>query len=298
MSEPKVSVVMAVKNEELHIVEAVTTVAQQEVVSHEIIVVDDGSTDRTLELLNGLAKKFPNVRLHKNPKGGKVSAFNFGVSQARGDLVCLFAGDDIMPAGSLAARVAAISHLLPSEKPVVGLSKIQTMSDNAKYDWHLVPRRKGRSSLSGVSPLMNKACVGRIFPIPSELPNEDTWMEIAILHSPGVVVQHSDIICCKWRMHAGNSINTALPFVDYNVRYTARMRAHALFMERYGEMLESKSRALLQGKIDCERRRVEGKPLKILATSAGLVDRARAIALSGPMLYGIRNRLYGLLSGW
>lgn len=297
MSDRTVSVVISVKNEQKHVEEAITTVATQLGVSHEIVVIDDGSTDGTFAILDRLAAKFENMRLFKNARAGKVSAFNFGVANAKGDFVCLFAGDDIMPQGSLASRLDDLKDL-PLDQPVIGLCKLRTMSTDKRYDGHTVPRRKGRGALSGVSPLMNRLAIDKIFPIPEQLPNEDTWMEICVLHYPGIVLRHSDVICCLWRLHEGNSINTRLPFDEFNRRYTSRMRALKLFLDRHGSELTSESRAALQAKVSCEASRIEGDITGILRTRAGMVDRLRAVALSGPRLYAIRNRLYGLLSGW
>lgn len=296
MNVPSVSVVVAVKNEQKHIAEAISSIADQEQVDCEIIVIDDGSSDETLPILTGLALKYGNLKVHKNPKAGKVSAFNYGVAMAAGRFVCIFAGDDIMPQGSLAARLAAVNGQ-PQDNPVVGLSKLRTMSENKRYDGHLIPRRKGKSALSGVSPLMNKRALDKIFPIPEVLPNEDTWMEIAVLHFDLTVV-HSDIICCLWRLHDGNSINTLLPFDEFNKRFTVRMRAFSLFFDLHKTALTPDSRASLAAKVACEERRVNGDIFGILSTPVGFVDRVRAVALTGPQFYAVRNKLYGVLSGW
>src|SRR5690606_31928506 len=80
-----VSVVMAVKNEEQFIREAVCSVTSQASVDVELIVVDDNSTDRTWDILAGLADADSRIRLAKNMLSGKNSAFNLGVSLATGD---------------------------------------------------------------------------------------------------------------------------------------------------------------------------------------------------------------------
>lgn len=297
MSDIDVSVVIAVKNEEVYVESAVTSVLNQVGLEHEVFVVDDGSTDKTLAILTRLAAAHPKLRLASNPKAGKCSAFNYGVSQARGRFVCIFAGDDLMPKGSLAARFALVKDC-PLDGPVVGLCKIITMSDTKRFDGHLVPKRPGQGGLTGVSPLMNRFVHERIFPVPETLPNEDTWMENAVVHFPGWHVVHSDIVGCAWRVHQGNSINMMASFDEYNRKITVRFRAYSMFLERHGSELSPESRALLSAKAQCESARVRGDIVGVLRSPAGLVDRLRALSITNAFFFGIRKRLYGLLSGW
>ena len=297
MNELDVSVVIAVKNEAVYVESAVTSVLTQSGLNHEVVVVDDGSTDQTFEILTRLATAHSKLKLVRNPKAGKCSAFNHGVTLATGRFVCIFAGDDLMPAGSLAARFERVKDT-PRNLPVVGLCKIITLSEDKRFDGHLVPKRPGQGGLTGVSPLMNRLAYERIFPVPEMLPNEDTWMENAVVHFPGWQLVHSDIVGCAWRVHQGNSINMMVGFAEYNRKISVRFQAYAMFLERHGAELTSESRALLSAKAQCEAARVRGDVIGVLRSPAGLVDRLRALSITNAFFYGTRKRLYGLLSGW
>lgn len=296
MNQSDVSVVIAVKNEEVYVESAVLSVLQQQGVVFEVVVVDDGSTDRTWEILSGLEALHPNLRVLKNPKAGKCSAFNFGVASAVGRFVCIYAGDDIMPAGSLAARYAKVAHY-SDETPVVGLCKLMTMSEDKKFDGHLVPKRAGQGGLTGVSYMMNRLVVGKIFPVPETLPNEDTWMELAVTSFDWILV-HSDIVGCQWRVHSGNSINMQVDFATYNKKLTPRMAAIRIFYDRYGSELSPSAREALYQKVRCEEFRAAGNVVGILTTKADLISRLRALSACNGFFYTVRKRLYGLLSGW
>lgn len=291
-----VSVVIAARNEQTYIESAVLSVVHQSGLAHEVLVVDDGSTDETYAIVERLLPMHSVLRLFRNPGAGKCSAFNFGVNQARGRFVCIFAGDDLMPDDSLAARWQLVRDL-PNDRSIVGLCKLVTMSESRRFDGHLVPRAPGRGALSGISPLMNRQVLEKVFPVPESLPNEDTWMELAVLHFPGWTIVHSDIVGCRWRVHAGNSINMMAPFPEYNRKITARMKALELFDKKFGEELGNNRRDL-QAKIECERYRAAGSMLGVLRSPLGWVDRMRALSITNAFMYGIRSRLYGLLSGW
>lgn len=297
MKSIDVSVVFAVMNEQIHIKSAVFSVLNQSGLCHEVIIVDDSSTDETFTILESIAVTEPKLRLFRNPSKGKCSAFNFGVSQAQGRFVCIFAGDDIMPDGSLVARLDAINKL-PDDKPTVGLCKIITMSDNKQFDGHIIPRASGRGALSGVSPLMNLPALDFIFPVPDVLPNEDTWMEIAILHFEDWNIVHSDIIGCAWRCHAGNSINMTMSFSEYNHKISLRMKSLQLFYDKYHNELSDKSRNKLIAKIHCENRRSTGDVIGVLLSSVSFIDKLRALSITNSWIYGVRKRFYGIFSGW
>lgn len=296
MDRPIVSVVVAAKNEEEFVSEAVTSIMGQTGVAHELVFVDDGSTDRTYRIVEEFAARHQNLRLVRNPRRGKVSAFNHGVSLASGEWVCIFAGDDIMPAGSLAERWKAVKDI-QSDKPVIGLCRLMQISKYPKQHGIVIPKHESRGGLTGVSYLMDRRAVAKIYPVPEELPNEDTWMETAVLHFENCLV-HSGVIGCHWRVHAGNSMNFLVGFDEFNKRLTPRMCAYSVFLEQHGAELTGESCQRLEAKVECEEGRRTGNLMRIFRSGATTVEKLRAASLSNRPLYEIRRSLYGLLSGW
>ena len=91
MNFPTVSVVMPVKNEALKIKACIESILAQTVPVNEIIVVDSGSADGTLEIL----ELFPQVQVFKIPSSEFNHGLtrNLGVSMATGEFVILTVGD-------------------------------------------------------------------------------------------------------------------------------------------------------------------------------------------------------------
>jgi len=87
----QVSVVIPTYNSADLVVEAVESVLAQTVPPFEVIVIDDGSTDRTRERL---ASYGPPVRYVHQENGGVATARNRGVKEAKGDLVAFLDADD------------------------------------------------------------------------------------------------------------------------------------------------------------------------------------------------------------
>jgi len=72
--------------------EAIESVIAQTWKNLEIIVVDDGSTDESREVLKKYNEK---IRIILKENGGQASAFNAGIAEARGDIICFLDSDDI-----------------------------------------------------------------------------------------------------------------------------------------------------------------------------------------------------------
>src|ERR1700741_3185007 len=104
---PSVSVIVPARNEEASLRACLESLVAQQGITFEIIVVDDGSTDRT----RAIAESFPEVRLIEPgplPPGwtGKNNAVTAGAREARGEWLLFTDADTVHKAGSLAPAVA------------------------------------------------------------------------------------------------------------------------------------------------------------------------------------------------
>lgn len=299
MKNVDVSVVMAVKNEEKFISEALDSIIGQLGLSTEIIIIDDSSSDNTFNICNAYASNYENIILEKNISRGKVSAFNMGVDLSKGKFICLFAGDDIMPFNSLNTRYLSVKNI-DSSIPIVGLSKLTVLSEDKKFNGQIIPKKENIGATSGVSPLMNRNAIKNIFPIPEILPNEDTWMKLCVEEFTFFKIIHSNTICCKWRMHSNNSINISEPFDIYSKKTSERQNAYNLFYKKYKDTkyINNKTKTKIKSLIKVENLRKENKFIRILFTRGPLVDRLRAISCSNKNIFYIRKIFFRLLSGW
>jgi glycosyltransferase involved in cell wall biosynthesis len=101
---PQVSVAIPVFNGERYIGEAVRSVLAQTLHDIEVIVVDDASTDRTVEILAGIAD--PRLQVVAGPKRGASGAANEAIARCRADLVARLDADDVMEPQRLERQVA------------------------------------------------------------------------------------------------------------------------------------------------------------------------------------------------
>lgn len=95
MNRPNLSVVMPVWNGEIYLREAMESILAQTFRDFEFLIVDDGSTDTTPDILAEYAIKDPRIRIIRLKHGGIVRALNLGVAEARADWIARMDCDDI-----------------------------------------------------------------------------------------------------------------------------------------------------------------------------------------------------------
>lgn len=104
---PFFSVVMPVYNRERYVREAIESVLAQSDPDFELVVVDDGSTDRSVQIIRSIQDS--RLRLVHNDHGGGASARNSGIRAARGEFIVWIDSDDKQAPGALAALRKSIA---------------------------------------------------------------------------------------------------------------------------------------------------------------------------------------------
>jgi glycosyltransferase involved in cell wall biosynthesis len=109
-----VSVIVPVFNVEDYITECLMSLWNQDYHNLEIIIIDDASTDKTIEIacpvIEKLKQKYP-VQFYRQPENQGVSAArNLGIMQSAGEYLFFVDSDDTLPAGALSSLVAVLSE--------------------------------------------------------------------------------------------------------------------------------------------------------------------------------------------
>lgn len=98
MKKVTVSVIVPVFNAEDFLERCLNSMVEQTLKDYEIILVNDGSTDKSGEICEKYKNKYSNVSvLHKKNGGGASEARNFGISYAKGEFICFVDNDDMLP---------------------------------------------------------------------------------------------------------------------------------------------------------------------------------------------------------
>ncbi len=220
MGRPFVSVLIDTYNHEKFIEQAIASVLEQDfaVEDCEILVVDDGSTDRTPEIV----KKFePRVAYLPKKNGGQASAFNHGIPKCRGEIITFLDGDDWWEPGKLATvvrefeahpEIGAIGHGLYEVNETGG--RLFLNIPDRRYLCRLQNLDEARQfielrSYLGTSRLAIRASVlSRVLPLPEALLVEaDEFLATVAVALAGCVVLDQPLT--SYRFHAGNQFQFA-----------------------------------------------------------------------------------------
>jgi len=113
-ASPPLSVLLPVRNGEGVIRKALSSISRQTFSDFEVIVVDDGSTDRTAEILQAMSKEDSRIRVLNQDPAGIVAALEFARAEAGGLFLTRMDADD----GAFAQRFQRQMELMSSDRRI------------------------------------------------------------------------------------------------------------------------------------------------------------------------------------
>jgi hypothetical protein len=228
-----VSVVLPVYNAERFVVEAVESILRQSLAAFELIVIDDGSTDRSRDLLAAIDSRDPRIRLISRENRGLTRSLNEGLNAATGEYVAIMNADDI----ALPDRLARQAAFLDAHPRVAAVgTQTQLLGDD---------RGRGPSTRLPESPEAVRAFMLRASPLahpsvmlrrsaalaiggyrPQMEPAEDydLWLRLAEHHDLANLPE----VLLEYRVHSGQATAKACEAVALSTlvaQAVARLRA-------------------------------------------------------------------------
>jgi teichuronic acid biosynthesis glycosyltransferase TuaG len=142
-----VSIIMPAYNAGRYVADSVRSVLAQTYAGWELLVVDDGSTDDTAEVVGRFVADDPRVRCLKRPNGGQAAARNTGLGEARGDLVAFLDSDDLWLPGKLEAQLAVMDKAGADLVYTDGYIFSEDGAEWAEERFYIVPGRVGGAEM-------------------------------------------------------------------------------------------------------------------------------------------------------
>lgn len=262
-SDPAVSVIMPCWNGERYLEIAVHSILNQSFENFELLLIDDGSTDSTPDIIQALAKKDPRIIPHAGEHAGLVAALNMGLRLSKAPLIARMDSDDIARPTRLAKQVAAFADhpnlvLLGTQAQLIGPEgqskrKLHVPTNNAELQKALA------TSCPFIHPsvMFRREAVdksGAYNELYRHAEDYDLWLRMAGIGD--IANLHEDLL--QYRIHGANISQThsnaqALATAMAFEAFSARNQNQSDPMEQFSAMPTSLSDILKTPGIDKQR---------------------------------------------
>lgn len=264
-SRPLVSVLIPAYNHERFVERCLDSVLEDTYPAKEIVIVDDGSADRTGERIAGWVARYGHqlhveyVRHHENR--GIAATLNELAARAHGEFLRLGASDDYLLPGGLAAQVDYLqAH--PRKRAVIGDSIVvdqygNKLHDSGMRDLHGADKRLYRTDEGIRRAVISQWAIGGPVALlrKSALETVDRWTEglriddwdfflrLAARDALGFI----DMPVCAYRLHGNNvskTRHTATRIVNLTESWQVARRRAEMFDEPYRSLLKAQSHVI------------------------------------------------------
>ncbi|NTW51924.1 MAG: glycosyltransferase family 2 protein [Chlorobiaceae bacterium] len=247
MTSPLISVIMPAFNAGSYIAAALRSILLEKNLNLDIIVIDDGSTDSTPDIVQSIALSNPAIRLISAPHAGVSRARNLGLASVpeQAQYITFLDSDDLNAPGRIARQLQFMQQDSELDS-VIGLIQLFEAADEQQC----VPLPGSRTmTVKGVSlsaALFTKRLFDRLGGFDEQMPNcEDTDFYLRMLESRSPYITE-DKVAIMYRRHNTNMTNDIAAirrgFIDTIRRSLARRRKNGAAAE-LGDLFKNRSNA-------------------------------------------------------
>jgi hypothetical protein len=260
MQPPDVEVLLATYNGERFVGEQIDSILAQDYPTLQILASDDGSSDRTLEILREYAEQFPSkIRLmeKQRPTGSAKANYLRLMKEATAGYICFADQDDVWLPNKVSGSMREIEKLEAQHgpsRPLLVFTDLRVVDDRLKtinpsmwrqldIDPRSVHRLKqliGRSVVTGCTATINRPMLELARQMPEEATMHDRWIGLlaATLGAAAIVPEQTVL----YRQHDSNVVGALTPDgsvagIAYRAVHRDGRRAERLRSERQAEAL-------------------------------------------------------------
>jgi len=283
MPNPIISVVIPLFNHEKYIEEALLSVLSQTFEDFEIVVVDDGSTDASAEIVFDYSDD--RIRYFFQENAGAHEAINKGVSVSKGKFVSVLNSDDVYSYNRLEKCICEFEKTTSLDAVFTGIDYIDANScsveneDNPKnkyadgcfgltvQDSTILFNLLGGNFLKTTSNLFcRKECFAKIGPFRNLRYTHDYDFFLKLAYDSGVKVMGEPLL--KYRIHPGNTLKEDQAAVDFE---SALVVSHFLLTHDLGRNIDIKSTESIVSFFSALNTFNAGKVMLVFSLFAGFV---------------------------
>ena len=216
----KVSIIIPVYNGENYLKEAIDSAINQTYDNYEVIVVNDGSTDKTEEICKSYGNK---IKYYKKKNGGVASALNLGISKMKGEYFSWLSHDDVYLPNKLEIEMDYIKKynsnkiILYSDYLLIN-AKGKEFKDPIQFNCEKIKNNPYYAfltdCLNGISMLIPKKAFDECGMFNEDLrctQDYDMWLR---MYNKGYIFMHIKELITKTRIHDKQDTNDSPYMLD------------------------------------------------------------------------------------
>ena len=224
---PTITVVIPVYNGEKFVGEAIQSVLQQQVSSVEILIVDDGSSDSTVEIVSKFGGR---VRLIQQPNSGAAAARNRGIRDANAEILAFLDADDLFTPNKLSMQLHRLeqnSHV----DIVIGQRKYLILENDQSDGVRFADYPDEHLSLQFGCGLFRRKVFDRIGPLAENMKHCEDWdWFMRAREAPVSILMHRHVVLHQ-RIHTTNTTRQR----EVSRKFTLEMVRRSLARRRAGD---------------------------------------------------------------
>ena len=212
--KPLVSIAMASYNGEKYISQQIDSILHQTYPNIEIVIVDDGSRDGTLEVVQQYVSQFPFVHVYRNAENsGITKTFESAIKKCKGEFIALSDQDDIWVEHKIQTLLDAIDgydavfsdSILVDEngnslgKKFSSMIRMNTVTNGARF---LLS-----NTVPGHTIMMKRSFAETLYPFPANV-FFDLWISFNAASGKGIKFVDDTLV--HYRQHTSNAVGTRL----------------------------------------------------------------------------------------
>ncbi|NLI92240.1 MAG: glycosyltransferase [Peptococcaceae bacterium] len=241
-NEELVSFIIPAYNAEKFIRESIESCCSQSYRNVEVIVVNDGSNDKTASVVSEIVSLNELVKLKNIKHAGKVTAINEGIMLAKGKYIAIQAADDVC----FPYRIEHEIEIMKKNNAVLVFGDMEIVNEKLEVIHHSFWKREKiklkeniqledlilSNQISGGTILITKEICDEVFPIPKTLLFEDWWIGVAASSLGRIAYTEKPLI--QYRLHANND-NLGKSNITYDMYLAKQKKLIGRNLEYYNQ---------------------------------------------------------------
>lgn len=214
-----VDIAMATYNGEKYISEQIDSIINQSYQNWKLYISDDGSTDKTVEIVNDFVLQDSRINIvNKDRQGGVISNFNKALEHTTAEFIVLSDQDDLWPKDRLEILLAAISKDNNVDQPKLIFTDLTLVDEDGAIiadsfykanSLNPLQNMEGynllwNSTVYGCTTIFNRALLNIALPIPTGAHMHDQWLAMKAHQSKGL--EFLNVSAVMYRQHSNNVV--------------------------------------------------------------------------------------------